>query len=144
MLTEKYSSQVFLAEMIIIRCFFFFFTFVMFKALLFYYYERLRCTASFDICIHCRVVTAISLVTNPSLYSWPLSLTPLVTTNLFYLWVFFCFILFVPILLVLDSTYDWNCVVFVLLPCTYFSLCNTFRSIQVVADGNVSFFFMAE
>ena len=49
----------------------------------YYYYVSFRCTASFDICIHRRVVTATSLVTNPSLYSWPPSLTPLVSTNLF-------------------------------------------------------------
>ena len=55
-----------------------------------------------------------------------------------YLWVCFCFILFVPLFCFLDSTYKWN-MVFVFL--WLISLIPA-RSIHVATDGKISFFFM--
>ena len=54
-----------------------------------------------------------------------------------------CFVLFVHLFWFLDSTYRWNCMAFVLFFLISWSLIPS-RSIHVVSNDNISFFFMAE
>ena len=79
------------------------------------------------ICIHCNVITTTNLDTMchhtaDSLLSFHLHSSPfplLVTTNLFlYLWV--CFYSVCSFCFFLDSTYEWDHMIFVFLCLTYF------------------------
>ena len=56
-----------------------------------------------------------------------------------YLWIYFCFVIFVHLLCFLDSTDKWNHIVFIFFWLTLFSI--PYRSIHIAANGNISFFF---
>ena len=69
--------------------------------------------------------------------SFPLSLSPLVTSSLFSIW--YCFAIHIHFL---DFTYKWCNTLFVFLWLTSLSMIFS-RSIHIAANGIISFFFMA-
>ena len=65
-------------------------------------------------------------------------LPPICTLNL---WLCFCLVMFVDLLCFSNSTYKWNHIVFVFLWLISLSTISS-KSIHVVTNGNISFFFM--